>query len=362
MIREQIKKRQLPDALIFKNGEAVKNREQWQQRREEIKEMLCTEEYGFFPPAPKNVKAEILSNDARFCAGKAPLTKVLLTVEMEDSSFSFPIYCVIPAAGHPLPAFLYMNFSDAVPDRYLPSEEICDNGFAVISFFYQDVTTDDGDFSNGLAGEIYQGKERDATSPGKIALWAWAAMRVMDYMQTLEGIDKKNIAVAGHSRLGKTALLTGAFDERFAFSISNDSGCSGAAITRGKRGETVKNICGTFPHWFCKNYQKYMGREHEMPFDQHFLLSLIAPRKLYVASAEQDIWADPDSEFLSCAAADGMFKLLGEAGIICPDRMPQTNDTFQEGTIGYHMRAGIHYASRYDWQRYMEFMTAHKNK
>ena len=110
----------------------------------------------------------------------------------------------------------------------------------------------------------------------------------MDYLQTCDFVDKKNIAVIGHSRLGKTALLTGAFDERFAFVISNDSGCSGAAISRDKEGERIDAILTRFPFWFCKNYAKYAGKEEDLPFDQHWLMSLIAPRKLTVLTGSQD--------------------------------------------------------------------------
>ena len=360
MLHEQIIKLNLPDLLRFSDGKNVAGKEQWAERREEIKKIICAEEYGFLPPAPISVRWETIKTDSSFCAGKADLSAVLITAQLENGEFSFPINCVIPKTRRPCPAFLHINFRDLVPDRYMPSEEICDNGFAAVSFCYNDVTSDDGDFSDGLAGIIYKDSERTADSPGKIALWAWAAMRVMDYMQTLESIDKRNIAVVGHSRLGKTALLAGALDERFAFTISNDSGCSGAAVARGKIGEKIKDICNTFPYWFCENYRKYIDREETLPFDQHFLLSLIAPRKLYVASAEEDDWADPKSEFLSCAAAGKVYEFLGEKGFVCPDRFPLANESLHDGSIGYHVREGQHYLSRYDWRRFIEYIDRHR--
>lgn len=360
MLNEQLERLNLPDALSFSDGRKVTEKEQWGQRRQEMKEIICREEYGLLPSPPRNMRTEILKKDDSFCAGKVSMSKVLLTVELEDGEYSFPIYCAIPKNNRPCPAFLHINFRDAVPDAYMPTEEICDNGFAVVSFCYKDVTSDDGDFSDGLAGVIYKSTKRESDSPGKIAMWAWASMRVMDYMQTLDGIDKHNIAVVGHSRLGKTALLAGALDERFAFVISNDSGCSGAALSRGKTGETIKNICNSFPYWFCENYQNYVDREENLPFDQHFLLSLTAPRKLYVASAQDDSWADPESEFLSCVAAGSVYEFLGETGISCPDRLPQADESMHDGSIGYHMRKGEHYLSRYDWQKFMEYINKHK--
>jgi hypothetical protein len=184
----------------------------------------------------------------------------------------------------------------------------------------------------------------------------------MDYAQTLDDVlDLKNSIVCGHSRLGKTALLTAATDERFAFAYSNDSGCSGAAITRKKNGETVKDICKVFPYWFCENYKKYVDNEDNMPFDQHYLIASVAPRYAYVASAFEDKWADPDSEMLSCVAASGAYEKQGLVGFVCDNRLPKTGDIYHEGNIGYHLRAGLHYFSREDWNKAIAFINSKKN-
>ena len=160
---------------------------------------------------------------------------------------------------------------------------------------YNDVTRDTEDnFESGIA-KMYP-RRNDGTDWGKIGMWAFAASRMMDYIQTLPEIDRQRVYVAGHSRLGKTAIWCGVQDERFAGVVSNDSGCSGAAVTRGKKGEHVVHITKNFPFWFCKNYQKYIENEENMPFDQHQLLALVAPRPLCVGSATEDEWADPQSE------------------------------------------------------------------
>lgn len=351
MLIEELQKRSVPDLF-----DGVETKEEWLEKREYVKDILQREEYGYLPPKPEKVSVEVIKRDDRFCAGKAPLETLKLEAEISGKEFSFPFYSVIPVGKTDLPAFIHINFRDDVPDKYMPSEELCDNGFAVFSFCYEDVTTDNKDFTNGLAGVIYEGRERGEAECGKIAMWAWAAMRVMDYVQTLPNIDKKCIAVAGHSRLGKTALVTGAFDERFAYAFSNDSGCSGAAITRDKTGERVKDICRSFPFWFCKNYEKYINNEHNMPFDQHFLISLIAPRKAYVASAVLDTWADPVSEFLSCVASSPAYSYWGLKGFIHNGEFPKAGDIYHEGNIGYHLREGKHYFSREDWLRYMEYI------
>lgn len=328
----------------------------WPDRRKEILNILCQQEYGFPPPMPKNLSYETLEQDDRFCAGKVVLKKVLLKMELENGSFCFPVYSSVPKGDGKYPFFVCINFRDNVPDKYLPVEEICDNNFAVLSFCYNDVTSDDDDFADGLAALIYGGKPRGQSGCGKIAMWAWAASRVMDYAQTIPGLDLAKATVVGHSRLGKTALLAGALDERFSCAISNNSGCSGAAISRGKQGEKIKDICQRFSYWFCDNYKKYIDNESKLPFDQHFLLAAMAPRKVYVASAVEDLWADPVSEFLSCAAASEVYQKLGLKGFVCPDRLPEAGDAFHEGDIAYHLRAGAHYLSRQDWLHFIEFL------
>ncbi|MDD2431369.1 MAG: acetylxylan esterase [Firmicutes bacterium] len=361
MLVKELQSRNLPDLLTFLNGDKVLDKEDWALRRKEIQNLLTQEEYGEFYEPPFNLAYKTLDTDDNYCAGKVTLSKILLTVELRGGTYSFPIYSAIPKSKNPCPAFLHINFFEPIPNKYMPVEEICDNGFSLFSFCYKDVTSDEDDFSDGLAGIMYQGSKRTPTSPGKISIWAWAAMRVMDYLQTLDSIDKKNVAVVGHSRLGKTALVTGAVDDRFAFTISNNSGCSGAAISRDKQGEDIRVIATIRPYWFCPNYQKYIDREHSMPLDQHFLLAAIAPRNVYVASALEDIWADPNSEYLSCVAASPAYVLLGEIGFVYPDRYPEVGEKMHDGSIGYHLRAGTHYFSRYDWQMFIDYINKHKN-
>lgn len=324
----------------------------------EIIDLLLREEYGYLPPAPKSVKVERETIDNKFCAGKAPLETLRFTCTLDGGEFSFPVYYVCPKdRAKTLPCFVMINFRDSVPDRYLPSEEIVDAGHAVLSFCYKDVSSDDADFTNGLAGIVYPDGVRGKSDCGKIGLWAWAAIRVLEYALTLPELDHARISVAGHSRLGKTALLAGALDERFYCAFSNDSGCSGASIARGSDGETIRKICDRFPYWFCEEYYKYADREDEMPFDQHYLLAANYPHRVYVASAEADAWACPRNEYLSCIAASEYYESRGKRGFVSSVEEPKAGDFFGDGYIGYHIRPGTHYFSREDWKRYIEYLS-----
>ena len=315
------------------------------QTRENMLDLLLQEEYGYLPPKPEQISFAVQENYIpNFCAGKAAACKITATCIIGKTEFSFPFYSAIPTKPGKYPFFIHINFRDCVPDRYMPTEELIDNGFAVLSFCYKDITSDNGDFLNGLAGVLYPDGKRQSSDAGKIGMWAWAAQRVMDYAQTLDSVLDLNCSiVCGHSRLGKTALLAAATDERFAFAYSNDSGCGGAAITRGKQGEHVKNICDNFSYWFCENYKKYIDRENTMPFDQHYLLASIAPRFVCVGSASEDLWADPESEMLTCAAASPAFEMQNRTGFICKNDFAKVGEAFFDGSIGYHLREGSHY-------------------
>lgn len=361
MIQEELEARQLPDVLEFQDGTKVAAPELWQKRREEIQEILQHEYCGYEPPLHPKVQGIVKAEDARTSfAGKAVYQQLEINCDIVTGNFAFPCHLVRPKKVKMPPVFVYISFSQALVDELIPVEELLDHGFAIASFCYQDIAPDtDDDYTNGVA--VKYGRN-PFDSWGKVRMWAWAASRVMDYLQTLDCVDKDRIAVAGHSRLGKTALVCGAFDERFSLTISNDSGGAGAAIFRGKTGEMVKNFRGgTSGHWFAGNFKNHVKRETELPFDQHFLLSLVAPRNLYVCSAKEDSHADPKSEFLSCAAATPVYELLGKSGLVTPDRIPEEAVTLPEGNIGYHMRDGHHFLSRYDWLKFIEYrnMTEH---
>ena len=235
-----------------------------------------------------------------------------------------------------------------------------DQDVIVAEMVMEDVALDKEDqYENLLAKYFYPDGQRTPDGIGKIGMWAFAASRVLDYLLSLDNVDSEHVGVVGHSRIGKTALWAGANDSRFTHVISNNSGCAGAAITRKKEGENFPAIYKMFPYWFCENMQ-HLSTSVEIvetsTFDQHFLLAASAPRKVYVSSAEKDAWADPVSEYLSCVAASPAWEIFGIPGFIHPDKLPKIHERFAEGNLGYHLRPGTHFLSRYDWMRFCEFL------
>ncbi len=345
-----------PDVLKFSDGRQV-TAENWQERRNEIIDILRREEYGYSPLPPEKVTGEVISTDKKCCAGHAELEKINISFETQKGIFTFPINFFV-AENEKRPLIVMLNFRPEAYDRYFPAEEIIDNGFNLAVIYYQDISSDNGDFSNGIAA-MY---DRPAgTGWGKISMWAFAASRAVDYLVTRDEVDAENIAVAGHSRLGKTALWCGAQDERIKYVYSNDSGCCGAAYEREKHAnaEDVDFITKTFPYWFCENFHKYAKCPEKRPFDQHFLIAASAPRFVCVGSASKDDWADQYSEQLSCTAASPVWEMLGLRGFAADEKPFEVGQSSLEGCIGYHLRDGIHFFSRNDWQQLMTFI---KNK
>jgi hypothetical protein len=287
--------------------------------------------------------------------GEGSLKLVLFTPnDAKTPAPCFLLICNRPAAAN-------IDPTREVKSPFWPAEQIVARGYAAAAFFNGDVAPDKHDgFKSGVFA-IYDTAPRAADAWGTIATWAWGASRALDYLVTDKAIDAKRVAVVGHSRGGKTALWAGAEDERFAMTVSNDSGSTGAALARGKTGERIHNINRGFPHWFNDNYKGFDNRENELPVDQHMLAALIAPRLLYIASATEDTWADPKSEFLSAVHASPVYRLLGLEGI-SSTTMPKPDAPLLDGRIGYHLRTGKHNLTEYDWGCFMDFADRHLGK
>ena len=380
----------LPDPLRFEDGRAVTSAEAWRSRRAEIVRLFETHVYGRSPAAPSAMRFVVVETARDALAGLAIRRQVRVRLDGTATGPAFELLLYVPSAAKgPVPAFLGLNFGGnhtlgadpAVPvsrawmrdgpgvaDHHAteasrgsaaaawPLERIVGRGYALATVYYGDLEPDHAEgWKDGVRARIGPGARGALAADdwGALAAWAWGLRRALDYLQSAPEIDGRRVAVIGHSRLGKAALWAGAQDERMALVVSNDSGEGGAALARRKFGERTEDITGAFPHWFCRDYRRYAGREEAIPVDQHELLALVAPRPLYVASATEDLWADPRGEFLAAKAAEPVYRLLGKDGLGVADR--PAPDQPVSGTIGYHLRTGAHALTAYDWERYLDF-------
>ena len=351
-LQEILAARKLPELMTMNDGGAVAGIGGWEKRRVELLDVLAQEVYGVSPaPVPASWKLE---EEAAAYADKAVEKRFTVSFDTPKGVFSFPLYLAVPRSEKPAPCILLMNFRAQIPDEYYPVEEILDHGFATACVYYEDVSSDDADMENGLAG-CYSLAERRDGQMGKIGCWAYAMSRAADVLLEQPELRKDGIITAGHSRLGKTSLWCAAQDRRVAGCISNDAGCSGDAVTRGKLGEHIVDITANYPFGFSASYQRHRNREEQMPFDQHFLLAAIAPRPLAIGSAQIDEWADPQSQLLSCIAAGPAWQLYGLGALAMPQEMIPVDSALQDGAVSFHYRSGTHFLSRRDWQYYLNF-------
>jgi len=381
----------LPDLLTDQNGDQVLNAEQWKSsQREEILELFKKEMFGNFPEMEYTLTFDVKKEVNNFLDSTAILKEIHSNVSTINGELNFTILLVLPITENPVPVFSGLNFygnhtidsleeitihsawtnnnerfqitenkanknSRGVRQSRWPLSTIINRGYGLATVYYGEFAPDyDDQHKNGLHPLFAEGEnERNSSSPGSISIWAKGLSMMADYLENDPDVDPDKIIVIGHSRLGKASLWAGANDERFAAVISNNSGCGGAALSMRNFGETVEKINTHFPHWFSEKFKYYNTRTGKLPIDQHMLLALMAPRPVYVASATEDEWADPNGEFLALKEATRAYDLFGIEQEF-PEAQPPPDQSYQ-GITGYHLRSGPHDITKADWVMYMDW-------
>jgi hypothetical protein len=299
--------------------------------------------------------------------------------QQDTITIDFMMYYPVKAKQTPVPVFTLLNYGNhtltddarihfsvsrlytikqerASYIRRFPIETIINNGCAVITSCYEDFVPDTDSLFRAATTHFYN---IPPDSTGAVAIWAWAYSRMVDFALQQKLFDPKKIAVVGHSRTGKAALWAAASDSRIEYAFINESGNSGAKLNfhLDSRAETIEKINTQFPHWFPLNYEKYNGRDTQrtLPYDQHWLISSIAPRHVYIGNAKEDFWGDPAGEFLSLKEGEKVFRFLGLKTNL-PPQMPNTGDATTTGYCGYHIREGHHDLLMEDWMQFIKFI------
>jgi hypothetical protein len=374
------------DPLETFDGRKVSTKERWMsERRPELKALFEHYMYGSAPAAPSGVKAEVLFTEPKAFGGKATLREIKLTWGIPTA-----IYLLLATPnGKASPCVFGLNFDGnhttladpriRVTDSWVRSpgnkakeedrgskiknwsiEDSVSRGYAIGTLFMGDIDPDRHDWSDGIHPHYYKPGQ---TQPGPhewgtIRAWAWGLSRVVDYLVTDPAVDAKRLAVFGHSRNGKTALVAGAYDDRIALVLSHQSGCGGTAPSRGTVGESVKQINKGFPHWFNDTFPLFDEKVDRLPFDQHCLAAICAPRPVLFTNAIEDQWANPNGQFEMLKQASPVYALLGVEGFK-GDKPTAPGDPLIASRLGYWIRAGKHSTTPDDWRIFLDFCDVH---
>ena len=376
---------EMPDPLVMLDGTTIATPADWfAKRRPEIKALFEHYMYGKAPDAPK-VVATVERVDPKALGGKATLKEVTLAFGPPETPKVHLLLVVPNARKGAAPVFLGMNFHGnhtvlddpkiPLPTVWVPAgnakaegnratdagrgfyaeawnaQGVVDRGYALATFYCGDVAPDHPGHDDGVHPHF------PGFDWGTVAAWAWGLSRAADYLTHDADLDGRRIAVVGHSRLGKAALLAGAFDDRFKVVIPHQAGCGGSAPSRGTVGESVKQINDRFPHWFNAAFKTFNDRPERLPFDQNSLAALVAPRAVLFTNAQDDTWANPEGQFQVLKATEPVYKLL-DAGGLEADRMPE-NGKLVDSVLGYAIRPGKHSMNRTDWSFFLDFADKH---
>lgn len=382
---------ELPDPLKTFAGSPVTTKEQWEtERKPELRKLFQHYMYGYLPEAPP-LKVTERSKDSDLFGGKATMKQLSLAVGPPECP-TLELLLFVPNKtkdNRPAPVILGLNFTGnhtVIDDKriVLPKgwmrdgpgvvdhrateagrgtserwsiERCIDRGYAVATFYYGDVMPDKADMNGGMIPYFRQDKEQHGpTDWHAIGAWAWGLHRGVDYLVTDKDVDAERIVVFGHSRNGKAALVAAAFDDRIAAAIPHQAGCGGTAPSRRKnpKGEPVATINKNFPHWFNENFKEFSGQEEKLPFDQHCLVALCAPRPVLLSNGHQDQWADPPGQFDVLLAARPVYRLLGAKGLADDATEPIDGKLVGE-ELCYFVDDSKHTVDDHYWDVFLDF-------
>ncbi|NOY83084.1 MAG: hypothetical protein GXP31_18955 [Kiritimatiellaeota bacterium] len=299
---------ELPDPFVFENGRWVASPADWKRRRLEIRDLLLDIEYGHAPPSTGRVTAVAAAPWQPQHAGRSSTRDMTLAMGPPKSRLSVRMRISVPRGREkkPSPAVLRIGLGCPI------TGELTERGYALVEFEPRDLAPD-AEGNHALAGPARQAYPD--CDWGALAVWAWGASRVMDHLETCAWVRADQTVITGHSRFGKAALLCGALDERFTVTVPNGSGCGGASCYRvlSPDSETLEMITrpSRFAAWFRKDFRRFAEREQMLPFDQHYLRALIAPRAVLNTEALGDLWANPRGAQAGYLGAHPVFGLLG---------------------------------------------------
>lgn len=326
--------RELPDPFKMNNGQRVKSPDDWQKRRPEILKQVLEIEYGRIPTGHGQVKC-IPAATLKVPATSGTVHETVITMGVQGK-VSTHLVLTTPAGNGPFPVIVK---GDLGWGRVKPEivSAVTGRGYALAEFDRTEIAPDKNDRGTGVF-PLYPDYDW-----GALAAWAWGFGGVIDYLETLPLIDKTKIIATGHSRGGKAALLAGALDERIVLTAPNGSGCGGAGCFRVEwpTSENLANIVKAFPYWFAPHLDEFIGHVNQLPFDQHEVKALIAPRLLFTTDSLDDLWANPLGTQVSFLASREVFEFLGAGG-----------------KTGLHYRHGPHEHNLEDFTALLDFADA----
>ncbi len=356
----------LPDLFTLADGGKVTNSAVWEsQRRGELLEIFRRAVYGFAPPKPAGLGFRVIDSDPKAMAGKAMRKQVAISFPLGGEIFTFRLTLFVPnQRTGPVPVFLLINHRGADntdPTRkkrteFWPAEDVIARGYAIAAINVSaEVEPDQPHATNGVGAFFREHTAKpDEFTWGALAAWSWAGSRALDYFATDPDINAAQVAVVGHSRGGKAALWAAAQDTRFALACVNGAGEGGPALSHRNFGETIQQVTASFPHWFVPKYARYAGKEATLPFDQHELVALVAPRGYHGGDGSRDSWADPRGSWLSLVEASKVWAMSGTAAALTDDEAPAVDHLLTDGPLAYHLRTGGHDLTAFDWKLYLD--------